>query len=413
MPERTLKECYDGLESQRKGFNKIVQSLDDKIDGMGERVGKMGVQLDEIDKRCKSNDDWIHEGGKELVSLVERRDAIKAGRGPAPYVEMPNTLWGPPDQRGVQRGSSCGYVKEPDIEPDIERLAEVAHHANMGARSDMPHPWEDQSEMYQDLMRGIARAIVKDLGHEGEEPGLQGHYPDPDEKNQCRVCGDQHPLPPEEETCDNCGIDACMKRGVEGVRWCDEWTCLPPAEEPKKDIIHIPTYYLKMTDGQPECPECGQLYQKPGPDYGIHWHCLTCGANMVVRKEPPAEEPSCHAERAMPHDYRKVETPAEDPSVCVNVGLGMGCKLQNCDGKDSNCKKYSPSSNYPASCSNPGYRQVGCDVLCGKCTSEDWASVHDQPEEPDGRQCETCGEYSDACVCVCAVEEAEEHKEEK
>ena len=28
-------------------------------------------------------------------------------------------------------------------------------------------------------------------------------------------------------------------------------------------------------------------------------------------------------------------------------------------------------------------------------------------EEPDGSQCDTCDEYSDACVCVCAVEERE------
>jgi hypothetical protein len=38
------------------------------------------------------------------------------------------------------------------------------------------------------------------------------------------------------------------------------------------------------------------------------------------------------------------------------------------------------------------------------CKGEDDALF----EEPDGRQCETCGEYSEACVCVCAVEERDD-----
>lgn len=36
-----------------------------------------------------------------------------------------------------------------------------------------------------------------------------------------------------DESCDNCGIDACMKRGTEGVKWCDEWTTL--VAEPCED----------------------------------------------------------------------------------------------------------------------------------------------------------------------------------
>jgi hypothetical protein len=56
--------------------------------------------------------------------------------------------------------------------------------------------------------------------------------------NPCLRCGLPMTVckcepPAEEETCDNCGIDACMKRGVEGVKWCDEWTTL--AEEPEEE----------------------------------------------------------------------------------------------------------------------------------------------------------------------------------
>ena len=56
-------------------------------------------------------------------------------------------------------------------ELDIEHLAEVAHIANSGEG----HPWDDQPEMYQDLMRRIVRALLKELGEEGE-PTIKERY---------------------------------------------------------------------------------------------------------------------------------------------------------------------------------------------------------------------------------------------
>ena len=39
--------------------------------------------------------------------------------------------------------------------------------------------------------------------------------------------------------------------------------------------------------------------------------------------------------------------------------------------------------------------------------TEEYYKSEPLTEEPDGSQCDTCDEYSDACVCVCAVEERE------
>jgi len=47
--------------------------------------------------------------------------------------------------------------------------------------------------------------------------------------------------------------------------------------------------------------------------------------------------------------------------------------------------------------------------MTDKCTHPFEAQVEvTDAEEPDGSQCDTCDEYSDACVCVCAVEDQEE-----
>jgi hypothetical protein len=51
--------------------------------------------------------------------------------------------------------------RKPPIAPDVERLAEVAHHANMGEGGGRPHPWEDQPGVYRDLMRRIVRAVLE------------------------------------------------------------------------------------------------------------------------------------------------------------------------------------------------------------------------------------------------------------
>ena len=70
--------------------------------------------------------------------------------------------------------------RAPPTEHDIERLAEVAHHANIGEGGGRPHPWEDQPEIYQELMRRIARAVLEAMGG-----GPPAEEPD---GSQCDTC---------------------------------------------------------------------------------------------------------------------------------------------------------------------------------------------------------------------------------
>jgi len=94
-----------------------------------------------------------------------------------------------------------------------------------------------------------------------------------------------------------------------------------------------------MEEGEAACPKCGQ----PVPSEHYHRHV--------------AEYHNDGSGQPRIFHWRCPEPPAEEPE-----------KLEG----------------YPASCSNPGYRQVGCDVLCGKCSDADWATVHEKPpaEEP-------------------------------
>lgn len=133
MPERTIKECFDGLESQRKGFNKIVQSLDKKIEALDVRVEKMGALHD--DHICKAYNQF--EKLVKLDGMMQSHLSFHEAR------------------------CSCYNTLAP--EPDIERLAEVAHDGHY------PNPrirWKTANEDYKENTRNSVRAILKELGRD-------------------------------------------------------------------------------------------------------------------------------------------------------------------------------------------------------------------------------------------------------
>lgn len=71
-----LEECYEKIE---KALYKTVNLMDEIVDQMGK-----------LDKQCRSNDDWIHEGGKELVKLVEWRERTEPDNNKrAPGKQLP------------------------------------------------------------------------------------------------------------------------------------------------------------------------------------------------------------------------------------------------------------------------------------------------------------------------------------
>ena len=152
--------------------------------------------------------EWPPESDEELHGtdlLMLWQDAAKDWHEYAELLEGRAPPTGPPDVTDFPDGS---FGPGPPIAPDIERLAEVAHHANMGEGGGRPHPWEDQPGIYKELMRRIARAVLEAMGE-----GPPAEEPD---GSQCDTC---------DEYSDACDC-VCAVEEREGAL----------AEEPEKEV---------------------------------------------------------------------------------------------------------------------------------------------------------------------------------
>ena len=96
----------------------------DEIGKLKDRVKSLEGKMRGLENRQRSNDDWIHEGGKELVRLIEMHDGIIYTK--KVQAQGPNSLRLPipkevADELGIQRGDLVEICIHRVLRPDDKK----------------------------------------------------------------------------------------------------------------------------------------------------------------------------------------------------------------------------------------------------------------------------------------------------